>query len=110
MPSPCLNPARQLPIPLPVLGSAPGMWEQPRRASPRLSVIHPGSGKGRLQHCDLEAPTWDTEAEEEEGEMSVHAHGSLSVWDKLNPVARGVGHHPGPASLRPSTPVVTGPA
>lgn len=42
--------------------------------------------------------------------MSVHAHGSLSVWDKLKPVARGAGHHPGPASLHPSTPVVTGPA
>lgn len=36
MPPPRLNPARQLPTPLPILGSAPGMWEQPRRASSLL--------------------------------------------------------------------------
>ena len=34
MPSPRLNPARQLPTPLPILGSAPGTWGQPRGACP----------------------------------------------------------------------------
>lgn len=42
--------------------------------------------------------------------MAVHAHGSLRVWDKLQPVARGAGHHPGPASCRPFPPMVAGPA
>uniref|UniRef100_A0A8C9NI14 FAM212 domain-containing protein n=1 Tax=Serinus canaria TaxID=9135 RepID=A0A8C9NI14_SERCA len=46
-----------------------------------LSVIHPRSGKGCPEHCDLEAPTRGTEAEEEEGEVSVHAHGSLEPAD-----------------------------
>lgn len=32
----------------------------------------------------------------------MHAHGSLVVWDKPEPVARGAGHHPGPASRWPS--------
>lgn len=112
MPPPRLNPARQLPIPLPSLGSAPGMWEQPRTASPLPSSSQSSPqdlAKGD-KHYDNEAPTWGIEAEEEEGEVAVRAHGSLGVWDKLQPVARGAGHLPGPASRCPFAPVVAVPA
>lgn len=108
MPPPCLNPARQLLAPLPILRSAPdtgGATGGSLSPVPLLSVPYLGSGKGCLQCYKHEVPTWGMEAEEEEeeGEASVHTHGSLAVWDKLEPVATGAGHHPGPASRQPST-------